>query len=142
MSSLPASSHADVLLLIARLLLALLFLHEGVSLLLEFSTASVVVAKLGVSAPVLAATIGLQLGCGAALALGWHIRPAALALASFCFATAALFHNRLSVQNELLHFEKDLAIAGGMIALAVAGSGRLTVSSLGHKAGPKSEPEA
>ena len=35
-----------------------------------------------------------------------------------------LFHNRLGVRNELLHFEKDLAIAGGILVLYAHGPGR------------------
>jgi len=31
------------------------------------------------------------------------------------------------VRNELLHFEKDLAIAGGMFVLMVCGAGRWSV---------------
>jgi putative oxidoreductase len=41
--------------------------------------------------------------------------------------TASLFHTNFASQNELLHFEKDLAIAGGMFILALAGSGRLSL---------------
>jgi putative oxidoreductase len=116
-------------LLAARLLLALIFLHEGTTLLLRFAAIAPSMAEQGVSPPLLAATIALQLGAGLAVALGWQARFGALALAGFCMATAVLFHSRLSVQNELLHFEKDLAIAGGMLALAVAGSGRWSLAS-------------
>jgi putative oxidoreductase len=114
---------ADLFLLAARVLLAFIFLHEGFTLVLHFQEASAAVAKFRVPPPLLIATIALQLGAGILIALGWHARIGALALALFCMMTAALFHTNLSVQNELLHFEKDLAIAGGMLALAVAGSG-------------------
>jgi putative oxidoreductase len=118
---------ADPLLLLARFLLALIFVHEGASLILHFPEASLAMAKLGVPPPLLAATIALQLGAGTMLALGWHAREAALALALFCVATAFLFHTNFAIQNELLHFEKDLAIAGGMVVLAVEGSGALSL---------------
>ena len=51
-------------------------------------------------------------------------RIAALAFALFCALTAVLFHWNFAVHNELLHFEKDLAIAGGFLVLAAAGPGR------------------
>jgi putative oxidoreductase len=120
------------LLVAGRLLLALIFLHEGASLLTHFSAAAASVGKLGVPASVLALTVALQLGAGAMIALGWHARPAALALALFCLATAFTFHTNVAVQNELLHFEKDLAIAGGMLVLAVTGSGRLSLDRRGR----------
>jgi putative oxidoreductase len=126
----PMSRASDAALLLARLLLSLIFLHEGGTLLAHFRDASASVAPMGVSPAMLAGTIALQIVAGAAIAIGWRARPAALALAGFCVATAFLFHTRLSVQNELLHFEKDLAIAGGMLALAVAGSGAWSVAAL------------
>ena len=45
-------------------------------------------------------------------------------LAGFCIATAVLFHIKLGNRNELLHFEKDLAIAGGLLVLFAHGAGR------------------
>ena len=33
---------------------------------------------------------------------------------------AVLFHTKFGIRNELLHFQKDLAIAGGMLILAAA----------------------
>ena len=56
-----------------------------------------------------------------ALALGL---PASLALAGFCIVAAVLFHANLATVNEVLHFEKDLAIAGGMFVLIACGAGR------------------
>jgi putative oxidoreductase len=52
-----------------------------------------------------------------------------VALSLFCLATAFLFHTNFAVRNELLHFEKDLAIAGGMFVLVVCGAGRWSVDS-------------
>jgi uncharacterized membrane protein YphA (DoxX/SURF4 family) len=43
--------------------------------------------------------------------------------AAFCVATALLFHTKIGVRNELLHFEKDLAIAGGLLVLVAHGAG-------------------
>jgi putative oxidoreductase len=37
--------------------------------------------------------------------------------------TAAVFHTKLGVRSELLHFEKDLAIAGGFLVLFAHGAG-------------------
>ncbi|MDI1263108.1 MAG: DoxX family protein [bacterium] len=117
-------------LLAARLLLAWIFLHEGVFLLANFGTASSAVGKIGVPAFVLGATIVLQLLAGAAIALGWWTRAGAGALGLFCLATAMLFHTNFSVRNELLHFEKDLAMAGGMFVLMLGGAGAWSVDAV------------
>jgi|tagenome__1003787_1003787.scaffolds.fasta_scaffold20284165_2 putative oxidoreductase len=120
----------DPMLLLGRLLLAWIFLHEGFALAANHAAALAAIAKLGVSAPLAIASIVLQLVAGAALALGLQARLAALALALFCLATATLFHTNLASRNELLHFEKDLAVAGGMFVLAVCGAGAWSFDGL------------
>lgn len=129
-SSTQRAMFYDAVLLISRLLLAWIFLHEGVFLVANFSSASASMAKLGVPPYLLVATIALQLVAGAAIAAGWHARWGALALGLFCLATAVLFHTNFSSRNELLHFEKDLAIAGGMFVLMVHGSGRWSIDGI------------
>src|SRR5258707_15490850 len=109
--------------LVGRLLLAMIFVHEGVYLVLNFAAAATGMAKLGVPPYLLIATIVLQLVAGVAIAAGWYARTGALALALFCVATAILFHNNFANRNELLQFEKDLAIAGGMLLLMLHGAG-------------------
>ncbi len=118
---------ADLLLLLGRLLLSLIFLHEGLSLAANATATMVSFEKLGLPAPVALSTIALQIGAGLCIAAGFLTRLGALALGLFCVATAFLFHTNFASQNELLHFEKDLAIAGGMLVLAVSGPGSISV---------------
>ena len=47
--------------------------------------------------------------------------------AGFCIAAALLFHASFVDRNQLLHFEKDLAIAGGLLALFACGAGRYSL---------------
>ncbi|TIQ26485.1 MAG: DoxX family protein [Mesorhizobium sp.] len=120
----------DAVLLACRLLLSLIFVHEGLELATHFEGAQKAMAALGVGTPLLVATLALQLGAGLSVALGILARLGAVALGLFCLMTASLFHTNFASQNELLHFEKDLAIAGGMFILALAGSGRLSVDGV------------
>lgn len=117
----------DGLLLLARLLLAWIFIREGLSLAANLDGTVAAMGKLGVPPALAIGTIVLQLGAGLAIATGWQTRGAALALCLFCLATAALFHTNFAARNELLHFEKDLAIAGGMLTLMVCGAGRFAL---------------
>ena len=117
----------DLVLLAGRLLLALIFVHEGVELATHFEGAQKAMAAQGVGTPLLLAVIALQLGAGLSVALGILTRLGALGLGLFCLMTASMFHTNFASQNELLHFEKDLAIAGGMFILALSGAGRLAV---------------
>lgn len=98
---------ADLILFLGRLLLSLIFLHEGWSLAGDITATIDIFAKLGLSAPVALATIALQISAGLSVATGFLSRLGALALALFCLATALLFHTNFASQNELLHFEKD-----------------------------------
>jgi putative oxidoreductase len=109
---------------VGRLLLASLFILEGWSKIRGYEAAAAYMDGYGVPSLLLPAVIALELGGGLMIAIGWQARIAAAALAAFCVATAVIFHNQLSNGNQLLHFEKDLAIAGGLIVLAVAGAGR------------------
>ena len=126
----------NIVLFVSRLLLAWIFLHEGVFLLVNYAASSAGMAKLGVPAFAVAPVIALQLVAGIAIAVGWYARCGAAALGLFCLATAMLFHANFAIRNELLHFEKDLAIAGGMFLLTVCGAGPWSVDSW-RKAAPR-----
>jgi putative oxidoreductase len=120
----------DVTLLAGRLLMSFIFLHEGVTLATHFDGAARAMAAQGVGLPLFIATLALQLGAGLSIASGLLTRLGAIGLGLFCLATATLFHTNLASQNELLHFEKDLAIAGGMFVLAIAGAGAFSLDRL------------
>jgi putative oxidoreductase len=113
---------------LGRLLLAALFILEGWSKLRGYEAAVAYMDRYGVPGLLLPAVIALELGGGAMIAVGWQTRIAAVALAAFCILAAVLFHGNISERSHLLHFEKDLAIAGGLLVLAVAGPGRLALT--------------
>ncbi len=110
-------------LLIGRLLLASLFILEGWSKLKGYDGAAAYMQKFGVSGGLLPFVILAEIGAGACIAIGWQTRGAALALAGFSILAAAIFHANLADRNQLLHFEKDLAIAGGLLILLAQGAG-------------------
>jgi putative oxidoreductase len=128
--SLPATEAAA---LIGRLLLSALFLHEAWSKLTAYAAAMAYMQAFGVPGQLLPFAIAAELGCGVLILIGYQTRLAALALAAFCIATAALFHAKLGVRNELLHFEKDLAIAGGLLLLFAHGGGAWAVDAFRKK---------
>src|SRR5262245_31215754 len=112
---------------IGRFGLAALFILEGWSKLRGYQAAAGYMEHFGVPSLLLPAVIALELGGGLLIAIGWQTRIAAVALAVFCVAAAMLFHANLADRNQLLHFEKDLALAGGLLVLAVAGAGRWSI---------------
>jgi len=130
-----------------RLLLAAIFLHEAWSKLTGYPAALAYMQAFGVPGLLLPFAIAVELGCGVLIVGGYHTRIAALLLAAFCLATAVLFHDRLSDRNQLLHFEKDIAIAGGLLVLFAHGAGAWALDALpafarGRWRGPKAESAA
>jgi len=128
--SLNRTIAGSAVLLAGRLLLSGIFLHEGATLALNFNATASAFAKLGLELPVAIGVILLQLAAGFSVATGLATRLGAVALGSFCLLTALLFHTDFASQNEMLHFEKDLAIAGGMFVLAIAGAGSLSADAI------------
>jgi putative oxidoreductase len=114
---------------VGRLLLASLFILEGWSKIRGYEAAAGYMDRYGVPSLLLPAVIALELGGGLMMAIGWRARLAAAALAIFCVGAAVLFHANLADRGQLLHFEKDFAIAGGLIVLAVAGAGRWSIDA-------------
>jgi putative oxidoreductase len=114
---------------VEAVVMAWIFVHEGVFLAVNFGAASATMAKAGIPAFALILTIVLQLSAGIAIAVGWQTRLGAAALGLFCLATAALLHTNFAIRNELLHFEKDLAISGGMWVLMLCGAGGWSVDN-------------
>lgn len=116
-----------ILLLAARALLAFLFLHEAAAKLQGFEGAVQYAEAFGVPGIMLMPAIALELIGGLALLCGAGTQLVSLALSGFCIITALIFHTHFGDRNQLLHFEKDLAIAGGSLALAVCGAGAWSV---------------
>ena len=121
------ASLTDAGLLAGRLLLVFIFLHESLGLLGNYAGAAAYMQKSGVPSLLLPAVIALQLGGGLLVATGILTRSAALAFAVFCVLTAIMFHWQFADRNQVLHFQKDLAIAGGFLVLACSGPGRWSV---------------
>jgi putative oxidoreductase len=113
--------------LVGRLLLAALFLLEGWSKLRGYGAAAAYMERFSVPGLLLPAVIAMELGGGLLIAIGWQTRCAALALAIFCIVATLMFHTNFAVRNEVLHFEKNLAIAGGLLVLAAFGPGRFSI---------------
>ena len=51
-------------------------------------------------------------------------------LAGFCVLTGLLFHVNFNDHAQMFHLMKNCAIAGGLLALHVAGAGRLSFDGL------------
>jgi putative oxidoreductase len=113
--------------LLGRLLLASLFVLEGWSKIRGYGPAVAYMEKFSVPSALLPLVILVEVGGGLLLVVGWQARLAALALAVFCILTAVLFHANLADRNQVLHLQKDLAIAGGLLVLFAFGPGQYAI---------------
>ncbi len=119
----------DALALTGRVLLAAIFLLSGIAKLGDPAGTAAYVASTGLPAPTLAAWGAglLETFGGIALIVGFRTRLFALALAGFSAVAAVFFHSALADQNQMIHFMKNFAIAGGLLQLAAFGPGRFAL---------------
>jgi len=110
-------------LLAARLLIALLFLAGAVQKLVAPAGAMALLETRGLAAGLIWPALIFDAAAGAMLGLGVRVRPVALGLAAYCGVTS-VFHLIPSDPWQMSIFVKNWSIAGGCLALAVAGSGR------------------
>ncbi len=101
-----------------RIAIAALFLHESWFKLMHYDLTITYMVRYGLPAWLLPGALAVELVGGIALACGYGARYAAIALAAFSVVAAFVFHRNWADQNQLLHFEKNLAIAGGLVVFA------------------------
>jgi putative oxidoreductase len=113
---------SQIVFLTGRTLLALLFLLAGLAKILGPKPFLAHMALEHVPAFVLPFVIALEIGCGAAVLMGWRVPVAAAILSAFCLATAVTFHRNFAERAERTLFVKDIALAGGLAILATVAS--------------------
>lgn len=126
----------DVAILIGRMLIAGMFIQAGVNGLSDIPGIAAYFGRLGLPLPLLAAwgTSLFELVAGLSLLFGFMTRPAAWLLAAFTVAAAAIGHygQGNDPATAFLHmqaFIKDIAIAGGLLALGASGPGKLSIDA-------------
>jgi putative oxidoreductase len=121
------SSSKDLSLLVARLLLGALFVTAGLGKLGSVDGFAGYMASGGIPAVLAWPVIIFEILGGLALIAGVQTRAVALALGAFCILSGALYHFDPADQMQMTSFLKNVALAGGYLALAVAGSGRFAL---------------
>ena len=122
--------------LIARILLAAVFLTAGVRKLLGVAASAGYLAKLGFPMPEVMVWVAIVIEIGGAVLLitGWHARRAAWLLILFVAIATAMAHrfwefDAAQYNNQLNHFLKNAAINGGLLYVAMLGAGGLSLDS-------------
>jgi putative oxidoreductase len=123
-------SMVGIIQLLGRIMLALIFILAGVGKIIDPSGTAQYMEMMGVPAVLLWPTVFLEVAGGIALAVGFKTAVAAFALAIFSIAAAVLFHTNFGDQMQMILFLKNIAMAGGLLLLAVGGT---TAYSLDRK---------
>jgi putative oxidoreductase len=126
----------NVFALLARVLLAALFLPAGISKIASFAGTAAYIGSVGLPLPELGAVIAIvvEVGGGLALLAGYQTRVVALLMAIFTVVAGVFFHafwtaapEQLMVQQ--IMFTKNIAIAGGLLGLTAFGAGALSLDA-------------
>ncbi len=121
----------------ARLALAVLFVWGGVMKLLAYAGFVGYLRSKGVPFAEIVAPIATAIEVIGAIFLivGFMIRPLALILAAYTVITAVLGHDFWNVvdpavqRDMVIHFWKNMGIAGGFLLLFVTGAGALSIDA-------------
>ena len=126
----------NIFALLARVLLAALFLPAGISKIAGFTGTVAYIGSVGLPLPELGAGIAVlvEVGGGLALLAGYQTRLVALLMTIFTVVAGVFFHafwtaapEQLMVQQ--IMFMKNIAIAGGLLALTAFGAGALSLDA-------------
>jgi putative oxidoreductase len=89
------------------------------------------IAAMGLPVPPLAFVVAVltELGGGLLLLSGYRARAVSLAMAVFCVVTALFFHHNFADQNQMIHFLKNVMMAGGLLQITYFGAGAFSLDA-------------
>jgi putative oxidoreductase len=114
-----------------RLMIGLPFAMSGLGKLAAYGPTTGMIGAAGLPFPTLAyaVAVAVELGGGLLLIAGYRARSVATALAVFSLAAAVSFHNNFADQNQMIHFLKDVMMAGGLLQITAFGAGALSLDN-------------
>jgi putative oxidoreductase len=122
---------SDSTALAGRILIAVLFLMSGIGKIFAPAATQGYIAAMGLPLPVVSyfASITVEVVGSLMLIFGFQTRIAASGMALFTLATALIFHRDFADQNQMVHFLKNFAIAGGLLQVASFGAGKFSLDA-------------
>jgi putative oxidoreductase len=114
-----------------RLMIGLPFAMSGLSKLAAIGPTTEMIRAAGLPLPSMALTlsVAIEVGGGLLLVAGFKARIVAAVLALFSLATALSFHSNFADQNQMIHFLKNVMMAGGLLQIVAFGAGALSVDN-------------
>ena len=140
----------DVAALVARILLALIFVLSGLNKIMNMSGTSVAMVHAGIPTllvyPGLYLSIAVELGCGLLVMAGLQARWAAIIIFLWFIPVTFIFHvagyNQaihqhlaMAAQTQRTMYMKNFSIMGGLLLLAAIGPGGLSIDGRSSETG-------
>jgi putative oxidoreductase len=121
----------DAAAFLGRLLLSVIFVLSGFQKLAEFNGTVALMGSEGLPLPLIAAIVAVLVECvgGILLIVGYQTRLTGIVLAIWCIATALVAHRNFGDQNQMSHFLKNVAMAGGFLQLVAFGAGAWSIDA-------------
>jgi putative oxidoreductase len=121
---------------VGRLLIGLPFAMSGFGKLAAIGPTTEMIRAVGLPLPSLAFAVAVivELGGGLLLIAGFRARTVAAVLALFSLATALSFHRNFADQNQMIHFLKNVMMAGGLLQIVAFGAGAFSLDNRAPKA--------
>jgi putative oxidoreductase len=117
--------------LLGRILIGAPFVMSGLGKLAAYGATVGYIAAMGLPVPPLAFVVAVltELGGGLLLLSGYRARVVSLAMAVFCVVTAMFFHHNFADQNQMIHFLKNVMMAGGLLQITYFGAGAFSLDA-------------
>ena len=112
----------NILDLLGRILISILFLLNGVSKINNYESTVDWIESFEISGMIIIPAIILEIIGPILIIVGYKAKIAAGFLSLFCITTAIIFHNDFSNQMQFTSFLKNIALAGGFLFIAVNGT--------------------
>jgi putative oxidoreductase len=114
--------------LLGRVLMSAIFISAGYSKATAPSATMAMMGHYGLPLPgaAYAVTLIVELGVGIVFLLGYRARLTALVLAVWCIATAMVAHYHPGDTGQMIHFMKNVCMAGGFLQVVAFGAGRIS----------------
>jgi putative oxidoreductase len=123
------SASMDWVGLAGRILMSAIFIWAGYGKAMAPAATMGYFAKTGLPMPGAAYAVALiiEIGVSILFLIGFRARLTGLVLAAWCVATAVTAHYHPGDTGQMIHFMKNLSMAGGFLQVVAFGAGRLSV---------------
>ena len=107
--------------LIGRVFISLIFLLSGYNKIFDYGDTSIWMESFGIPGFLLWPAIILEIILPILIIIGYRTQISAVLLATFCIATAMIFHFDFANQMQTIAFLKNFGLAGGFLFIAAHG---------------------